>query len=940
MIHIGLFLSALILFFPPHEKIIPIREAIRLTPRSGISLETARDVTVTGIVTVPSSRTDGSLQTFVQDRGAGIRLFEYDYRGPSLFVGDSVLVTGRLGIYYGQEEIVSPRIDLLRHRLKVYPVSATVEQVRDGTFHGLLIRCKGKTVRKVVSNNGIFIYFVNGKNDTAEAFADFRQDPQFSASKIHDGLQISITGISTRYSYKKPYTGNNDLLLRSSADITSAPEGFLDRYSSPIEFIFVLILGVIAILTVFTYLLRTKVRQKTRQLEDQARVLRLFFDSIAELTGVLDRKEILTLALKRGHLLAGTTSVIFGEALPLDAGLLLTAFEMPEDRLALETKRFEKEALSPVLDRLSGMDALWNTTVGGLVSESPSGDEEGSLLKFLKAHLHGSNFSVTSHNPQGKDFLVIFDHAGPISNAFPRALVKSYILHVYSAYRAAELFDLVKEQGTALERLYNNSVFGLLTFSEQGTIRTANKIALQMFEDGEMIGKKVGDYLAPQGAGRLDDLLASIASASKEKFVRFAAEIKKPHGQGDVEFAIQFDAGAKVFYATVQDTSDREYYESYSAKEKKIETLEKLASSLTHDLNNIVGSITGYASLLKRKLPQNSKEHHYADIIENSSRRTSELVKEVLGFAQLDAKTLEVVDLNRFAADVINDFKKTYGDKYSLLLTSFGRPILTRISTSQMRQVLLAVLTNAAESMENGGTIMCSVGLSEVPPPAPRYVKAGEHCFVEVEDHGLGMDDAIKRRIFEPFFTTKRVKKYTGLSLSMAYNIVKHHRGFIGVDSTSGIGTKVKIFLPCFSDKTKPAPEPKVSGSLDARGAKILVVDDEEGVRQLAYDILVEDGYSVITANDGLQALERLNENPDIKLVILDMVMPGMGGRDTCIEIKKKADPPKVLICTGYSELSDLESILGKHADGLIQKPYSTSEMTKAVQSLLSTSMP
>lgn len=937
MTHVGLLLSALIFFFTPHEEIIPIGEAIRLTPRSDISLETTREVTVTGIVTVPSTRTDESLETFIQDRGTGIRLFEYDYKGPSLFVGDSVLVTGRLGIYYGQEEILSPSITLLRRRVIVEPIPASIGQIRDGTFHGLLVRCKGKVVRKMAGNYGFTIYLVDQKNDTAEAFADFREDPEFNADRIRTGSWISVTGISTRFSYKKPYTGSNDILLTSSANITTMPEGFLDRYSGSIEIVFGLILAVIVFLSFFTYLLRVKVRRKTEDLENQARVVRLFFDSIAELTGILHRKEILTLALERGHSLVGTTSVVFGEALPEEQSLLLTSFEKPSDRLLVETSKFGKEELSSVLERLSGEGALWNTTVDHLFSESPSSDESGSVLKFFKAHLHGTNISVISPNSRDRDFLVVFDHAGPMSDAFPRALTKSYVLHVYSAYRAAELFDLVKEQGAELERLYHNSVFGLLTFSEQGTIRTANKIALQMFEDEEMVGKKVSDYLAPRAAGRLDDLLEGIVSASKEKFVRFAAEIKKPSGRGEFEFAIQFDAGGKVFYATVQDTGDREYYEGYAGKENKIETLEKLASSLTHDLNNIVGSITGYASLLKRKLPQNSKEHHYADIIENSSRRTSELVKEVLGFAQLDAKTLEVVDLNRFTADIINDFKKIYGNKYSLLLTPFGRPVLTRISTSQMRQVLQAILTNAAESMENGGTIMCAVGVGEVPKPAPGYVSAGEHCYVEVEDRGLGMDDAIKRRIFEPFFTTKKVKKYTGLSLSMAYNIIKHHRGFIGVESTPGAGTKVRIFLPSFSDKTKPVLKPGATGNPDTKGAKILVADDEEGVRQLAYDILVENGYNVVTANDGLQALERLKENPDVKLVILDMLMPGKGGRDTCIEIKKRKDPPKVLICTGYSELSDLESILGRHADGLLQKPYNTNEITKAVSNLLST---
>ncbi len=932
---IGLFLSALILFVLPNKDLIPIKKAIALTPRTGVTVETNRVVSVTGVVTIPSGRTDGTLQSFIQDSSGGIRLFKFDYKGPSLLIGDSVIAIGRLGMYYGQEEIVSPHIRILRHRIRVIPVHASIGQIRNGTFHGLLVNCRGKVVDKIYHSDGVSIYLAGRKNDTTSVFVDFRQDPQFDAVKVRDGSRIEVTGISTRFSYTKPYTGGDDILLGSSADINTLPEGIMGRYSEVMEFIFLAIVGLVVFLAGFNYLLRSRVKRKTRQLEEQARILRLFFDGVAELTGVLEREKILELALKRGHSFAGTMSVVFVEAAPADDGYILTAFERKDGLLSTRARKLGAEAVSGIFSRLSGSGALWNTTVDKLIPNSPLDEAGDSLRSFLESHLHGGELTVTSANPQGRDLLLIFDHAGPISEAIPRALILSYIHHVYSAYKAAELFDLTKEQGTALERLYNNSVFGLMTISESGTIRTANKIALQMFEEEDLVGKKVSEYLARAEADRFEDLLKGMASATNDRFVRFAARVKTSHDSRAVEFAIQFDPVSRIHYATVQDTSDREYYEDYTAKEKKIETLERLAASLTHDLNNIIGSITGYSSLLKRKLPRNSKEHHYADIIENSARRTAELVKEVLGFAQLDANTLEVVDLNKFVSEVAGEFREAHADRYSIHVISFTRPLRTRVSTSQLRQVLLALLTNAAESMENGGTIVCSIGVGNVPEPAPAYVAEGEHCFVEIEDNGFGMDETIKRRIFEPFFTTKKVKKYTGLSLSMAYNIVKHHRGVMSVVSTSGVGTRMRIFLPGYSEEGKIVKRTHESNGPNRKDAKILVVDDEDSVRQLAYDILVDHGYAVITASDGAEALERLKENPDVKIVILDMVMPGMGGKEACIAIKKRPEPPKVLICTGYSEVSDLEPILGKEADGLVQKPYSTNDLSKAVTELL-----
>ncbi len=932
MSHLSFIISAILLFSHPAQHIIPLSEAVSMVPRDSVSSKTRTTVTVTGVVTVPSTRTDGTLVSFIQSHDAGIQLFKYNYSGPTLFIGDSVLATGKLGIYYGQEEIDSPQIDIIKRGIKVTPIEASVEQISNGTYHGMLVTCNGTIVSMKYHPNGLSIHFVGRTRDTATAYLDFRMDPQTDVTQFHDGDKVLLTGISTRFSYDKPFTDRNDLLLRSSFDIHVLPESFLDRYSGQIDFFLVIATLIVVTLGGFTVLLRLKVKQKTRQLEGQTTILKLFSDSVAELTGVLNRDDILTLALKRAHSLVGTRSVVFAQNVDPDKGARLTVFVMKDDNPVTETKLLGTSDISKLIGDIPDAGARWNTTIDKLfpIAEANKGE---SFKEFLNSHLAERWLSVAA---PGKDLLVIFDHPAPISNSIPREIIMSYVIHVYSAYRAAELFDLAKEQGSALERLYNNSVFGLMTISAEGRIRTANRIAMLMFEDDAMAGKKVTDYLTAESADRFDDLLSGVASASEEKFVRFAAEAKKGRGTRDVEFALQFDPSLRIFYATVQDTSDRHYYEDFAAKENKIETLEKLASSLTHDLNNIIGSITGYASLLKRKLPVESKEYHYADIIENSSRKTTELVREVLGFAQVDAKSLEVVDLNQFTGEVSADFKKTRSDKYSILTIPFNRPVYSRVATSQIRQVILSVLANAAESMEGGGSIVCSIGIGDVPGSAPSYVKRGPHCYIEIEDHGLGMDDAIRRRIFEPFFTTKKVKKYTGLSLSMAYNIVKHHNGFISVDSKSGTGTKVRIFLPCYSEQVKVTEKRREAEFSYGEGTKILVVDDEDGVRQLASDILLEHGYSVVTANDGTQALERLKSNPDIRLVILDMVMPGMGGKDTCIEIKRTPNPPKVLICTGYSELADLESILGKHADGLLQKPYNTNDMASAVENLLS----
>ena len=423
-----------------------------------------------------------------------------------------------------------------------------------------------------------------------------------------------------------------------------------------------------------------------------------------------------------------------------------------------------------------------------------------------------------------------------------------------------------------------------------------------------------------------------------------------PFGQNSAFFIVLIAGiiGALLIYShhlrrkirglTDRNKKDAPGYEKQpqSIHEKEIDALAKLASPLSHDLNNLVGSIMGYASLLKKKLQPGTKEFHYVDIIENSSKQMTELVKRTLGFSQLDTRSVELVDLVQFTRNVVEYFGKDHPEKkWTFTISETSRPTKVQISTTQFRQVILAILENAADSMEGGGIISCTIGLSEGLETNADFPEGSHECYLEIQDHGTGMEENIRERIFEPFFTTKRREKYTGLSLSQAFNVVKKHNGYISVSSTPGNGTRVRVHLPLDMGKNVSIAGASLTQMNDMRGTRILVVDDEENVRQLGFDILSEHGFNVVTANNGADALKKLRENPDTRLVIMDMIMPVMNGKDACIEIKKMKDPPKILICTGFSELSDLKTVLGKYAESMIQKPYSTGELVTAVEYLL-----
>ncbi len=930
-------LLGFLFFFQTPLPTSPVEGALNLIPRDSTVVRTNTVFTISGVVTSSLLTNNHILECFVQDNEGGIELFNSDYRGPALSIGDSVTATGKLGLYFGQEELLSPTAKILRRGAHVTPIRVTLRELNSGDFHGRLVQSYGMVTRKISNGGGLAIYLANRANDTAAAFIDNRLIRHFDIDRIHRGEMISVTGIATRYSSVKPFTDNNEVMLRTSGDIAPAAIGSQGEFSGIIIIALIIILAVIGILVFFNYLLRSEVRQKTRQIEEHGKLSAVLYDAIAELSGLLDEKEIVTRVLKKLNPHVGMTSTLFCSSPDADNKWIISTFRLSGSDVLSSTMTFRSSLLTRVVGHPADEDALWGISIDDIFPPdiAPS-DEDGKVSDHLRECFGGKRITVVKLGVSDANILVIFDHTMSFQEKLQREAILSFVRHLLAAIRGAELFALAQKQETAIEKLYNSSVFGLLTLSSDGTIRTANLVATEMLNDKDVVGKKIQRYLAPKDALRLEELLPSLATVPAEKFVRFEAKTQRGTAAStEVEFAVEFDTLSRTFNVSVQDIGDRRLFETFTAYEEKITALEKMASFLSHDLNNIVGSITGYASLLKKKLSSDSKEYHYAEVIENASQRTTELVKQVLGFAQMDAKTIEVVDLNIFVKNIASDFENVHEGKFDIVFDSAKQPIYSRISTSQLRQVLMAIFENAAESMPLGGTIDCSTGYSDIQGIPAGSLIGGKRCYVEVEDHGVGMDEAIKRRIFEPFFTTKRSKKYTGLSLSAAFNIIKHHKGFISVDSSPGLGTKVRIYLPRYSELERPKSDISSSTDVIAKGIKILVVDDEQSVRQLGSDILTEQGFTVVTADDGRKALEKLRENPDVSLVLLDMVMPVMSGREACIEIKKLPVPPKVLICTGFSELSDLESILGVYAEGLVQKPYTTADLVKSVNEVL-----
>ena len=387
----------------------------------------------------------------------------------------------------------------------------------------------------------------------------------------------------------------------------------------------------------------------------------------------------------------------------------------------------------------------------------------------------------------------------------------------------------------------------------------------------------------------------------------------------------------------VRDISERKLLEERFIQAQKMESIGLLAGGIAHDFNNILGGILGYASWLKTNISRDHPFFRPVDTIEKSASRAAELTAQLLAFARGGKYDLRPCSLNSVISESLKILSGTL-DKSIAIETNLNESLPTvEIDIGQIQQVLMNLCVNARDAMPDGGrlSIQSSVAcLSESDARNQIEAMPGWFAVLAVSDTGVGMEDGIKKRVFEPFFTTKEKGKGTGLGLSMVYGVIKNHGGFINVYSEPGVGSTFKIYLP-LSGKPEVL-ESDLDTELTGGHETILVIDDEEAIRQVAADILGCYGYRVCLACDGAEGVAVYgSENSGIDMVLLDMVMPRQGGRETFLQLKRIDPKVRVLFSTGYSQNEKVNEIMALGVQGFIQKPYQVKELLAKVRSVL-----
>ena len=380
----------------------------------------------------------------------------------------------------------------------------------------------------------------------------------------------------------------------------------------------------------------------------------------------------------------------------------------------------------------------------------------------------------------------------------------------------------------------------------------------------------------------------------------------------------------------VTDVTARRLAEQQALRAQRMESLGTLASGMAHDLNNALSPILMAIQLLRDDPPASEREE-MLDLVEETTRHSAELVQQVLGFARgVDGRRLPV-DVAALVGDVARLVRDTFppGVQWRADVED-GVPHVVG-DVTQLYQVLVNLCVNARDAMPDGGALVVRATrqeLAELPVLAPSDAAPGTYVRLEVVDTGQGMPPEVVDRVFEPFFTTKETGRGTGLGLSTSLGIVESHRGFMEVTSAPGAGTRFVIHLPASTDRA--APVPPAARARPGRGEMILVVEDQPGVRHSTARALEANGYRVVTAADGEEAVARFGEHvDDVALVLTDMMMPGMDGAETVRRIRQvRPDVPAVITSGLVHEATDVTDRL---AVPFLAKPYGTGQLLEAV---------
>jgi len=500
----------------------------------------------------------------------------------------------------------------------------------------------------------------------------------------------------------------------------------------------------------------------------------------------------------------------------------------------------------------------------------------------------------------------------------------------------------LRELNETLETVISTSPVAIYSVDLKGNVRTWNVAAERIF--GFSLTEVINHQLPVIPPESMEDHLSRLANAAQGEVPgNYEAKLLRKTGSRiDVSIWSSFLRDATgvvtgVLFIAADNTESKRLEEQFR-QSQKMEAVGRLAGGVAHDFNNLLTVITGYGQMMMDALPRGEEQEDLQEIL-RAADRASALTKQLLAFSRQQIVQPKVIDLNLLVADMDKMLRRLMGEDIEIGFHAAPEPAYVRIDPGQAEQVIVNLAVNARDAMPNGGKLTIETQVVHIDSRFARLRPAmvpGEYVLLAVCDNGSGIGAETLLHLFEPFFTTKEVGRGTGLGLSTSYGIVKQNQGDISVYSEPGIGTTFKIYLPRIMEGAKVSLATGTSRDQLRGNETVLVVEDEAGVRRVIVEMLEQQGYRVLTAENGEVAVElcRRDHHP-IHLLITDVIMPRMSGRELADHLSALLPGLKVLFVSGYTDHAIIHHGVLEPGTHFLQKPFTPHTLAGKVREVL-----
>ena len=505
-----------------------------------------------------------------------------------------------------------------------------------------------------------------------------------------------------------------------------------------------------------------------------------------------------------------------------------------------------------------------------------------------------------------------------------------------------ELSQMLQKSEESYKKIFENSPIAIATINKQGHFETINPAYIKIFSVNNpkeyLQNVNAFDPQIPASERLYDNTISLINGKPVEKYgIRHICYSNKKEIYLNIKGVPLFNEKNEVTGALIfcEDITERKKVEDNLFQSQKMQSIGTLAGGIAHNLNNILGGILGYASLTKSEIDKKTEVYSRLDIIEKSSIRAANLVSELLTFSRGGRFNLSIVFLNDIIKDLINVLKDSFDKNINFEKSLDPNLWYIKADGNQIIQALMNICINSRDAMHNGGTISLLTANVTLKPDFfinKEGFLPGEYVMISISDTGSGIPNDIKDRIFEPFFSTRGIGR--GLGLATVYGIMKNHNAFINVESELGKGTTFSIYFPKIISALSDFDQ--ITSDIKGGNETILVVEDEEVLRQLVKTALSKLGYNTITAADGMEAIEIYKKGKiRIDLIMLDLIMPKLSGRETFKILKGINQKVKVLLTSGYALNESVKQLFGNGVIDFVKKPYKISELATRIRKIL-----